>query len=220
MTTYESLLRSLYHSRVAYAVIGGMAAISYGASTPTFDLDLCYETSPGNVERLFAALEPFHPIGRDPDRTPLDERWLLSGVFANLTTTAGALDLLPTVAGVGSFAQLLERCETLEIFGVPVHVIGLDDLIVAKQAVGRPKDIAVVHELVERTSGRSADAAAGDRQVGEPLVQLDIDSGTQARRRPSRYESTGGMKSATRSETLGSMTGVSEPSRPQRVQVP
>lgn len=42
---------------------------------------------------------------------------------------------------------------TKELFGVPVPVIGLDDLIANKRAAGRPKDLIDVAEL-ERIRSR------------------------------------------------------------------
>ncbi len=149
MKTYEDLLKALHDQGVAYAV-GGMAAVSHGASTPTFDLDLCYHRTVDNVEKLPTALSPFAPVARrGGGKEALDERWLLSGLPALLTTTAGDLDLLASISGLGTYSEFAERCVTHSLFGVPVQILGLDDLIAAKTAAGRPKDIAMLHELVE-----------------------------------------------------------------------
>ncbi len=126
-----------------------MAAISHGASAPTFDLDLCFERTVDNVERILDSLGPFDPRGRGTARTPLDERWLLSGMPALLETTAGKLDLLSNLDGLGAYPEFASRCVIHELYDLPIRVLSLEDLIAAKRAAGRPKDLAVLHELAE-----------------------------------------------------------------------
>lgn len=42
-------------------LIGGMAIAVHGITHVTEDLDVCYETSAPNCERLVRALAPLHP---------------------------------------------------------------------------------------------------------------------------------------------------------------
>ena len=64
-----------------------------------------------------------------------------------LETDDGIIDIITSVLGVGDFARLRERAVRAEIFGVSCAVISLDDLIAAKEAVGREKDFLTAKEL-------------------------------------------------------------------------
>jgi predicted nucleotidyltransferase len=64
-----------------------------------------------------------------------------------LRTDVGVIDILSSILGVGDFARLRATAENFEIGGRTFHVISLDDLIAAKEAVGREKDLLAVKEL-------------------------------------------------------------------------
>jgi predicted nucleotidyltransferase len=64
-----------------------------------------------------------------------------------LETQDGILDLHTEVLGVGDFERLRARATRLELFGLSLAVISLEDLIAAKEAVGREKDLLTAKEL-------------------------------------------------------------------------
>jgi hypothetical protein len=64
-----------------------------------------------------------------------------------LKTDGGTLDILSSVLGVGEFARLKERAVEAVVFGRKCAIISLDDLVAAKEAVGREKDLLPVKEL-------------------------------------------------------------------------
>ena len=64
-----------------------------------------------------------------------------------LRTDAGVIDILSSILGVGDFARLKKKAEDFEIDGSVYHVISLEDLIVAKEAMGREKDLLAAKEL-------------------------------------------------------------------------
>jgi len=64
-----------------------------------------------------------------------------------LVTSEGVLDLLGEVIGVGDYDATKTNSISLDIGGFECRVIGLDDLIACKKALGRPKDLRVVAEL-------------------------------------------------------------------------
>lgn len=57
------------------------------------------------------------------------------------------MDIISQVTGVGEFERVSRNAETIELFGHQCKVISVDDLILAKQAMGRDKDIATIKEL-------------------------------------------------------------------------
>ena len=149
MQDFRSLLHRLADSGLEFVIVGGYAAVTYGSSLVTRDLDICAVLSDGNIERLRQVLADWHPRHR---MTPEKLSFLdvpKSGPLQNLylLTDVGIIDILSTVLGIGDFARLRQVAEDFEIDGRVYHVISLEDLIVAKEAMGREKDLLAVKEL-------------------------------------------------------------------------
>lgn len=72
MIDYAALLRALHECGVRFVIVGGAAATAHGSARLTQDLDLVYERSPDNLERLARALAPHEPYLRGaPEGLPL-----------------------------------------------------------------------------------------------------------------------------------------------------
>jgi predicted nucleotidyltransferase len=147
---FQDALAALHARQVRFVLIGGLALMSHGSETFTRDMDLCYARDPANLTALAEALAPLHPRLRGaPEGLPfvLDARTLRSGANFTLVTDAGEMDLLGDVLGAESFEALWERSTEMQVFGVPVRVASLDDLISMKRAAGRVKDEPHLREL-------------------------------------------------------------------------
>ena len=71
MINFEATLKALSERGVNFVVIGGYAATLHGSAYLTRDLDICYERTPENMERLVSALSPYHPRLRGADRSAI-----------------------------------------------------------------------------------------------------------------------------------------------------
>lgn len=123
---------------------------AHGSGHLTRDLDICYERSPGNIERLVEALKPYHPRLRAvPADVPFcfDAETLTRGLNFTLATDLGDIDLFGEVPGIGPYQSLRALSSGLELFGRPCNVLTLDGLIQSKRVSGRPRDIAALPEL-------------------------------------------------------------------------
>ena len=150
MIDFERLLGSLVDSRVDFVIVGGVAATLHGSARLTADLDVVYERSSRNINRLVHALAPLAPYLRGaPPGLPfrLDEATIMAGLNFTLTTIYGPLDLLGDISGGLRYADLAERSLLVTLFGHRCRVIDLDTLIENKRAAGRPKDLEVIAEL-------------------------------------------------------------------------
>lgn len=136
------LLTLLHRHQVRYLLVGGEAVIYYGHARLTGDVDLFYEAVAENAERLYAALRDFWggkvPVVAGP------QDLLAPGVIVQYGRPPNRIDLLSAISGA-TFAEawVARRTEYLEgvAEGLPVHIIGLGDLIRNKRAAGRPKDL-------------------------------------------------------------------------------
>ena len=137
------LLRALVEADVRFVVIGGIAAQVLGSPSLTADLDVCYERSTNNLERLATALLDIGAVRRGaPDlaSVALDARALRAGGVFTLTTRYGILDLIGNPEPGLDYGALLRNAVRVELQGASIAVAGLDDLIAMKRAAGRPKD--------------------------------------------------------------------------------
>ena len=57
------------------------------------------------------------------------------------------VDILTEVTGVGDYARLREKAQRVVFGGHDVQLISLDDLIAAKEALARGKDLVTAKEL-------------------------------------------------------------------------
>jgi predicted nucleotidyltransferase len=69
------------------------------------------------------------------------------GLNFTLVTSLGEIDLLGEIPGGGSYEELVADSVHLEIFGRSVRCLSLEQLVRAKRAAGRPKDLEVLAEL-------------------------------------------------------------------------
>ena len=150
MTQFEVLLVALKREHVSFVIIGGIAATLHGSARLTNDLDVVYERSAENIDRLAAALSPFQPYLRGaPEGLPFrfDAATIRRGLNFTLRTTAGDIDVLGEVTGVGEFQAVERESVEMELFGSAYRVMSLNSLIRAKRAAGRAKDLEVIAEL-------------------------------------------------------------------------
>lgn len=150
MSELNRLLQRLIETDVEFVIVGGFGGVLHGSSLVTRDLDVCALLTPTNVEKLRSAFRDINPKHRlssnrlsfleNPEPgTPLNNLYL--------QTDLGPLDLMSSITGVGDYARVAAGSIEIELFGRRVRVIGLEDLILAKLALGREKDLLAVKEL-------------------------------------------------------------------------
>lgn len=155
---YRVLVTALVQAQVDFVIIGGVALVLHGSGRITRDLDICYSRERENLNRLSRALRPFRATlrGAPPDLPfVLDAPTIQSGLNFTLTTTAGDIDLLGEITGIGAFPVVARFGTSMELYGLNVQVLSLEGLERAKRAAGRVKDLADLEEILEirRRSG-------------------------------------------------------------------
>lgn len=157
---FARILKLLHAEGVRFVVIGGMAAIEHGGSQFTDDLDICYDRSDGNLERLAKVSDALGARLRGaPEGLPFrpDAPTLKAGLNFTFTTESGDLDVLGEVGGIGFYERVNAGAVDATVSGVPIRVISLEDLIAAKKHAGRPKDrnhLLELEELLKEKRGR------------------------------------------------------------------
>lgn len=150
MTELNRLLQRLFEAEIDFVIVGGFGAMLHGSSLLTRDLDVCAVLTAENLDKLRATFGDLHPTHRlTPQRISFLENPERGRALNNLylQTDLGPLDLMSSITGVGDYARVMAGSIEVELFGHRVRVIGLEDLILAKEALGREKDLLAVKEL-------------------------------------------------------------------------
>lgn len=150
MAPQEKLLERLVRHEVEFVLVGGYAAMIYGVSIMTRDVDVCATFTRENLERVYAAVADTHPYHR---QTPQPLPFVVPEDFARnlrnlyLGTDIGQLDLLGEVLGVGAYTDIYPRSVPVKMPYGEYRLLAFDELITAKKAMAREKDLAVVRQL-------------------------------------------------------------------------
>ena len=135
---------------VEFVIVGAYALALHGAPRASGDIDLFVRPTPGNAERVFAALASFG--------APLAAAGVTVGDFARpaLVYQIGLpprrIDVLTGLSGV-SFDEVWESRLTFDIEGRSIGFIGRAALLKNKRAAGRPQDIADAARLERMPPG-------------------------------------------------------------------
>ncbi len=147
---FLKILRKLSEDGVDFVVVGGIAANFHGSALATFDCDVVVDLDAGNLDRLAKALSKFSPTFRhkDPPQS-FDEAMAAKGEWKNiyLDTSAGILDCLGDIKGLGDFGECRSRSVEADFGGFSIRFLNREALIEAKKAMGRPKDLLTVAQL-------------------------------------------------------------------------
>jgi hypothetical protein len=146
------ILHALAEHRVDYLVIGGLTVQAHGHVRTTQDVDLLPDPAPENVDRLATALRSLRagPAGEGHrGNFLLEAADILAADPLSLDTDAGGVDVHRSPPGAQPFAAMRQRALTVEVIGLRIPVVGLDDLIAMKRAAGRPVDRGDVIALTE-----------------------------------------------------------------------
>lgn len=150
MQNFSHLLQRLADAGLDFVIVGGFAAITHGSAYITRDVDICAVLTDENITKLRRALRDWDPRHRMTVQRLSFLNHPAAGQPVNnlyLQTDMGVIDVISSVLGVGDFSRLRMAAEELEVDGRKYRVISLEDLIKAKEALGREKDLLTAKEL-------------------------------------------------------------------------
>jgi len=133
---------ALNRSRAKYLVIGGVACILHGYARATDDVDILIERTEANAGRVLAGLAR---AGYG-----FASEWSAAEILKRPITLIGdnpAVDVF-TVAWKVKYEQAVSRSSVVDVDGIEIPLISLDDLIETKRT-GRLLDAADIEVLEE-----------------------------------------------------------------------
>jgi hypothetical protein len=137
---FKEFLKLLNSESAEYLLIGDYAVNYYGYARSTGDMDIWIARSPENFARVAQALGAFGFPAVTPAIFDAPDRMVRMGV------PPLCLKILTSISGV-DFGECFARRAVMEVEGIGVPIINLEDLKRNKRASGRAKDLADLDEL-------------------------------------------------------------------------
>ncbi len=143
---FQDFLRALILCEVRYVLVGGYSVILHGYSRTTGDLDLWVEQTAENYRRLTRAFAVFGmPVFDMTEANFLDNSAM--DVFS-FGRPPAAIDLMTSVKGI-EFSAAFANSTLTEVDRISIRLINRKDLIAAKRAAGRNRDLNDIEHLGE-----------------------------------------------------------------------
>ncbi|GAB1406090.1 hypothetical protein MASR1M8_27500 [Thermomonas brevis] len=145
----KELLSLLTRHDVDFLLVGAHAVAFHGFSRYTGDIDFWVRRSSENAERIMAALNEFG-FG---DAGLQSSDFMRENAVIQLGREPNRVDFLTFLTAL-DYDQCQQRKVTAHFEGMPVDIIGLEDLLKNKRETARPKDLADVDEFERSTKYR------------------------------------------------------------------
>ena len=139
---FKNFLRLLNSHNVRYLVIGGYAVGYHGYPRATGDMDIWIEMSKSNSKKVASAFRDFGMA----DEAISEELFLETNKVIRVGVPPVRLELITSASGV-DFNECYSNREVVEIEGIPINLISLQDLKKNKRAAGRHKDLEDMEHL-------------------------------------------------------------------------
>ena len=139
---FKEFVELLIKNDVQYLIVGGYAVALHGHPRYTKDLDVWICVSESNAEKLISTLKEFgfNELSLKP------EDFLKLGNVIQLGYPPNRIDLLTSADGVDFDTCYKSRVE-VDIEGIVVNFIDLENLKRNKKASGRHQDLADIENL-------------------------------------------------------------------------
>ena len=142
---FREFLQALNDQKVRYLLVGGYSVILHGYPRTTGDMSLWVERTAENYHRITAAFAQFGM----PVFDMTQENFLAHPVWDVFTfgNPPVAIDIMTKLSGL-EFSEAYLKSVIFEDDNLSIRTIHKNDLIDAKKASGRPKDLNDLENLL------------------------------------------------------------------------
>lgn len=139
---FEEFVFLLNKHAIDYMIVGGYALAFHGKPRHTGDLDIWIDLSEDNAQKMIDVINDFGMGSLGMEK----QDFLKKGGITQIGYPPLRIDILNEIDGI-SFNQAYPNKLIIDIDGLQVNYIGLEDLIINKQVSGRQQDISDVKQL-------------------------------------------------------------------------
>lgn len=144
---FRDFIKALNNQQVEYILVGGYSVILHGYARTTGDIDIWVNPTIDNYKKL---VKSFHEFGMAVfDMT--EKNFLHNDSFDVFTfgRPPVCIDIMKNVKGL-DFETAYQHSAFVEADGFPIRLVDYRDLIKAKKASGRAKDINDIENLTDK----------------------------------------------------------------------
>jgi len=139
---FKDFLKLLNSHKVRYLLVGGYAVGYHGYPRATGDMDIWVEMSEPNSKKVTSACRDFGM----PNEEIAENIFLEKNKVIRMGIPPVRLEVITSASGV-AFDECYANREVIEIDGIPIKFISLQDLKKNKRAAGRHKDLEDIEHL-------------------------------------------------------------------------
>lgn len=139
---FKEFVQLLIKNQVEYLVVGGYAVSIHGYPRYTGDLGIWINSTKNNAEKVLTCINEFGFSSSELTEKDFTREY---GVV-QIGYPPVRIDIINNVDGV-TFENCFKKKSIIEIDGLPVNFISLEDLITNKKTTARPRDIDDVENL-------------------------------------------------------------------------
>ena len=141
---FQDFLKALLKANVDFILVGGYAVILHGYSRTTGDMDVWVDRTQTNYKKLTLAFQYFGmPVFDMTEGKFLDVKNF--DVFS-FGVEPRQIDILTKVKGL-NFKESFGNAKLIDVEGIPLNMLSREDLILAKRAAGRHRDLDDIENL-------------------------------------------------------------------------
>jgi hypothetical protein len=139
------LWKLLHQNEVEYILVGGFAVNFHGYQRFTGDLDIWIKDTIVNRKKLRTAMEVLSGM----DYEAVETMQFIPGWSAISLPSGFTFDIMTQLSGFPQekFDECCQLASTAVLYDIPVKFLHYNQLIEAKKAAGRPKDLPDIEEL-------------------------------------------------------------------------
>jgi predicted nucleotidyltransferase len=139
---FEDFVVLLNKHHVDYMIVGGYALAFHGKPRHTGDLDIWIDISNDNAKKMTDVIVDFGMRALGIEK----EDFLQKGIITQIGYPPLRIDILNEIDGV-DFKEAYSSKLIIDVDGMKINYIGLDDLIKNKTSSGRQQDLTDVNSL-------------------------------------------------------------------------
>lgn len=134
---YKDMLQILQKHDVDYILVGAYALAAHGYPRGTLDMDIWVNPTKSNSSKIYKALAEFGAPLHEVTENTFEKR----GIIFQIGVAPCRIDFITEISGNIDFLCAKEKGEKVEIEGISIMILSVEDLVKNKEATGRSKDI-------------------------------------------------------------------------------